>query len=199
MGCFENIMMNHNEKKIIGLCRRLNRKCSLTCNTDVTALCELAYRLYVSGDKKNALHVCECTHTGIPKKINYNVWDFILWIWGLEAYICDEEGRKEDKDFRITRMRKVWSTPKRSDENEKEAWAFVQKIMKRESFASVCKTEEIKQAADAGDKRLEKKYCFIALYGMIGYGVTGFYPDLEKNKAKLNEMIGEYMMRLRSM
>lgn len=78
MGCFENIMMNHNEKKIIGLCRRLNRKCSLTCNTDVTALCELAYRLYVSGDKKNALHVCECTHTGIPKKINYNVWDFIL-------------------------------------------------------------------------------------------------------------------------
>lgn len=76
---------------------------------------------------------------------------------------------------------------------------FVQKIMKRESFESVCKTEEIKQAADAGDKRLEKKYCFIALYGMIGYGVTGFYPDLEKNKAKLNEMIGEYMMRLRSM
>lgn len=117
----------------------------------------------------------------------------------MEAYIYDEEGRKEDKDFRITRMRKVWSTPKRSDENEKEAWAFVQKIMKRESFASVCKTEEIKQAADAGDKRLEKKYCFIALYGMIGYGVTGFYPDLEKNKAKLNEMIGEYMMRLRSM
>lgn len=124
---------------------------------------------------------------------------FYPWIWGLEAYIYDEEGRKEDKDFRITRMRKVWSTPKRSDENEKEAWAFVQKIMKRESFASVCKTEEIKQAADAGDKRLEKKYCFIALYGMIGYGVTGFYPDLEKNKAKLNEMIGEYMMRLRSM
>jgi hypothetical protein len=32
---------------------------------------------------------------------------------------------------------------------------------------------------------------------MIGYGVTGFYLNLENNKEKLSEKINEYMMLLR--
>ena len=131
---FEEVMMDHTDQKITNLCKRLITKSSLMRSADVTNLCELAYRLYVIGDRKNSLKVCEYTNIEIPKKINYNVWDFILWIWGLEAYIYNEDGRSADKSFRIEQMRKVWSTPKNSNDTEEKAWAFAQKLMNRQTF-----------------------------------------------------------------
>ncbi|EGR93266.1 hypothetical protein HMPREF9178_0252 [Streptococcus mitis bv. 2 str. F0392] len=31
-------------------------------------------------------------------------------------------------------MRKVWSTPKNSNDTEEKAWAFAQKLMNRQTF-----------------------------------------------------------------
>lgn len=84
---FEEIMERYSDKKIISLCKKLNKKCSFGSGVDAAYLCELAYRLYVMGAKEDALRVCEFTNINIPNKVNYRVWDFILLIWGLEAYI----------------------------------------------------------------------------------------------------------------
>ena len=84
---FDDIMMNHEEREIIELCKKLGKSCSFTKNADMSSLCELAYWLYIYDCKEEALKVCEHVNIEIPEKINYNVWDFIIWIWGLEAYI----------------------------------------------------------------------------------------------------------------
>jgi len=194
---FADIMMNHEEREIVGLCKKLGKSCSFTKNADMSSLCELAYWLYIYDCKEEALKVCEHVNIEIPEKINYNVWDFIIWIWGLEAYIYNETGRKDDKNFRVAQMKKVWSTPKRNDETEEEAWKFCQKIMNRKTFESICNTANIEQASAVNDKKAENHYRLTALYSMIGYGVTDFYLNLENNKEKLSEKINEYMMLLR--
>ena len=194
---FEDIMMEHDEKEIMRLCKKLNKSCSFTKNSDMATLCELVYWLYVFNDKENALKVCEYTNIDIPITINYNIWDFILFIWGLEAHIYDEYGRMDDKNFRILQIKKVRSTPKNKDETEESAWKFSQKIMNRVSFESACMIKNIEQDSVKDDIKKGNKYRLLALYNMIGYGVTGFYPDLEKNKDKLNSKINEYIMCLR--
>ena len=40
-------------------------------------------------------------------------------------------------------------------------------------------------------------YRFIALSKMIGYGVTGFYPQLEEHKEELQRDMDEYINILR--
>ena len=194
---FEEIMESHKEKKIVSLCKKLIKKCSFTSGADATNLCELAYWLYVIGDSENALKVCELTNIDIPAKINYNVWDFILFIWGLEAHIYNENGKTADKEFRVEQMKKVWSTPKNSNDTEEKAWAFMQKILNRKTFESVCDVKEIEENEAAGDKKSTDSYRFIALYSMISYGITGFCPDLVKNNDKLNTKIREYIECLR--
>lgn len=190
---FEEILESHKEKKIISLCKKLIKKCSFTSGADATNLCELAYWLYVVGDSENALKVCELTNIDIPAKINYNVWDFILYIWGLEAHIYNEKGKTADKEFRVEQMKKVWSTPKNSNDTEEKAWAFMQKILNRQTFESVCNVKEIEENEAAGDKKSADSYRFIALYSMISYGITGFCPDLVKNNDKLKTKIREYI------
>ena len=194
---FEDIMMEHDEKEIMRLCKKLNKSCSFTKNSDMATLCELVYWLYVFNDKENALKVCEYTNIDIPITINYNIWDFILFIWGLEAHIYDEYGRMDDKNFRISQIKKVRSTPKNKDETEESAWKFSQKIMNRVSFESACMIKNIEQDSVKDDIKKGNKYRLLALYNMIGYGVTGFYPELEKNKDKLNSKINEYIMCLK--
>ena len=194
---FEEIMESHKEKKIVSLCKKLIKKCSFTSGADATNLCELAYWLYVVGDSENALKVCELTNIDIPVKINYNVWDFILFIWGLEAHIYNENGKIADKEFRVEQMKKVWSTPKNSNDTEEKAWAFMQKILNRQTFESVCNVKEIEENEAAGDKKSADSYRFIALYSMISYGITGFCPDLVKNNDKLKKKIREYIGYLR--
>ena len=186
---FDDIMMNHEEREIVRLCKKLGKSCSFTKNADMSSLCELAYWLYIDDCKEEALKVCEYVNIEIPEKINYNVWDFIIWIWGLEAHIYHETGRKNDKNFRVAQMKKVWSTPKHHDETEEDAWRFCQKIMNRKTFESICHTANIEQASAINDKKLENHYRLTALYSMIGYGVTGFYLNLENNKEKLSEKI----------
>ena len=193
---FEEIMERQDDKKIVSLCKKLNKKCSFASGADAANLCELAYRLYVMGAKEDALKVCEFTNIDIPTKINFNVWDFILFIWGLEAYIYNEDGRSEDKEYRVSLMKKVWSTPKNASDTEEKAWAFMQKIFARKTIDSVCDIKEIEEAMAEGDKKSANATRLTALYNMIGYGITGFCPELEKNNDELNTRIREYIVSL---
>lgn len=193
---FEEIMERQDDKKIVSLCKKLNKKCSFASGADAANLCELAYRLYVMGAKEDALKVCEFTNIDIPTKINFNVWDFILFIWGLEAYIYNEDGRSEDKENRVSLMKKVWSTPKNASDTEEKAWAFMQKIFARKTIDSVCDIKEIEEAMAEGYKKSANATRLTALYNMIGYGITGFCPELEKNNDELNTKIREYVICL---
>ena len=193
---FEEIMESHSKKKILSLCKKLIKKCSCTSGEDAANLCELAYRLYVAGDEGNVLRVCEFTNIDIPAKINYNVWDFILFIWGLEAYIYNENGRVRDKEERIAQMKKVWSTPKNASDTEEKSWAFMQKIFARKTIDSVCDIKEIEEAEAEGDKKSANATRLTALYNMIGYGITGFCPELVKKNDELNTKIREYIVSL---
>ena len=192
----EEIMERQDDKKVVSLCKKLNKKCSFASGADAANLCELAYRLYVMGAKEDALKVCEFTNIDIPTKINYNVWDFILFIWGLEAYIYNENGRVRDKEERIAQMKKVWSTSKNASDTEEKAWAFMQKIFARKTIDSVCDIKEIEEAEAEGDKKSANATRLTALYDMIGYGITGFCPELEKNNDELNTKIREYIVSL---
>ena len=193
---FEEIMERQDDKKIVSLCKKLNKKCSFASGVDAANLCELAYRLYVMGAKEDALKVCEFTNIDIPEKINYNVWDFILFIWGLEAYIYNEDGRSEDKENRVSLMKKVWSTPKNASDTEEKAWAFIQKIFARKTIDSVCDIKEIEEAMAEGDKKSANATRLTALYNMIGYGITGFCPELVNNRDELDAKIREYVICL---
>ena len=95
------------------------------------------------------------------------------------------------------RSNKEYFPIKNKDETEESAWKFSQKIMNRVSFESACMIKNIEQDSVKDDIKKGNKYRLLALYNMIGYGVTGFYPDLEKNKDKLNSKINEYIMCLR--
>ena len=193
---FEEIMERYSDKKIISLCKKLNKKCSFGSGVDAAYLCELAYRLYVMGAKEDALRVCEFTNINIPNKVNYRVWDFILLIWGLEAYIYNEDGRTEDKEYRVSLMKKVWSTPKNALDTEEKAWDFIQKIFARKTFEDVCDIQAIEEAEAEGDKKSANAMRLTALYNMIGYGIIGFCPELEKNNDELNTKIREYIVSL---
>ena len=193
---FEEIMERQDDKKIVSLCKKLNKKCSFASGADAANLCELAYRLYVMGAKEDALKVCEFTNIDIPTKLIYNVWDFILFIWGLEAYIYNENGRVRDKEERIAQMKKVWSTPKNASDTEEKAWAFMQKIFARKTIDSVCDINEIEEAEAEGDKKSANATRLTALYNMIGYGITGFCPELVNNRDELDAKIREYVICL---
>lgn len=193
---FEEIMDRYSDKKIISLCKKLNKKCSFGSGVDAAYLCELAYRLYVMGAKEDALKVCEFTNINIPNKVNYRVWDFILFIWGLEAYIYNEDGRTEDKEYRVSLMKKVWSTPKNASDTKEKAWAFMQKIFARKTFEDVCDIKEIEEAEAEGNKKSANATRLTALYNMIGYGITGFCPELVNNRDELEAKIREYVICL---
>ena len=118
-------------------------------------------------------------------------------LYGVWRHIYNEKGETADKEFRVEQMKKVWSTPKNSSDTEEKAWAFMQKILNRQTFESVCDVKEIEENEAAGDKKSADSYRFIALYSMISYGITGFCPDLVDKGEELNEKIREYIGCLR--
>lgn len=186
---FETISQRCDKKRITKLCNKLIKKCSFTKSSDVVNLCELAYWLYIYGYEKEALMVCEQSHIEdpIPLKVNYNVWDFIIYIWGLEAYILKEQGfidssekiLNDIKRVRLIPSSKIYDTVDKMEELNKT-------IANRLTYNDVTYKSHI----DAGISPNE--YRFIALYKMIGYGITETYPELVNNNIKLQKDIEEY-------
>lgn len=190
---FEQLSSKYNEKNIIKLCQKCSKSCSLKKSKDVANLCELAYWLYVYDYKDEVVNIYNLVDIDIPKKVNYNIWTWILSIWGLQAYIYELDGVTQKKDNIIENMKKVHSVPRSDEQSEKEAWAFYEKIAKRQTYEDICNEKKIERTILDKDKKLEVSYRFTALYKMISYGVTGFYPDLENNKEKLREKINYYI------
>ena len=193
---FLEIMNSCGEKKIISRCKKLDKKNALTSGAVATTLAELAYWLYIYDHEEEALMVCEFSHIDMPKayKVNYNVWDYILWIWGLEAYIYRKKGNNERCESIIQKMISVWNIP--SVQGEDSAEQIEKSNMEkfnRFTFEDAIYAKKISDAVESRDKTLANGYRFDSLYEMIGYGVTGLYPHLEEHKEELETKIEEYI------
>mgnify|MGYP006916310416 CR=1 FL=1 len=196
---FEKIMADCQEKKIISCCKKLIKKSRLTSGETAQNLCHLAYWLYVYGYINDALEVCEFSHLDIPKPfaVNYNIWDFVLYVWGLEAYIHRKQGDEQKCQEIIEKMKTVWLLPNGClDTADKQEKSF-KRICQDMTFEFVINKNKIDRCITEGDKRGQKAYSFTALFGMIAYGVTGIYPQLENHKEELEIKIEEYINLLR--
>lgn len=193
----EQVMVRHQEKPIQSLCKQLDKSCSLTRQRDVERLCELAYRLYISGDLAGVWDIYCLSDVAIPDRINYHHWNWLLHIWGLQARIFQQKGKASEAAAIVKKMKQVYSVP-RKGQTAAEAWTFFQKIASRTTYEAVCGQEKIAQAVAKGDKRSEQAYRLAALYGMISQGSTGLYPQLEEKRDLLEREIEEIRARLRS-
>lgn len=89
---FSELSTKYQEKKIVKLCKKLEKSGSLTKSKDAETLCELAYWLYIYGYTEEVLNIYHFVNIEIPAKVNYNIWTWILCIWGLQAFIFQQKG-----------------------------------------------------------------------------------------------------------
>ena len=194
---FEELSIKYNEKNIIKFSKRLAKSFALTGSKDLTNLYELAFWLYIYDYRDEILNIYNIINIDIPEKINFNIWTWILAIWGLKAYIYESEGEINKKDEIVANMKKVYSVPRTKEDTEEGTWKFYTRIAGRQTLESVSYADEIERAIQNKNKSAEGAYRFSGLCKMISYGVTGFYPHLVENRDKLEEKIGEYIKYLR--
>ena len=195
---FEELSLKYKEKNIVKLCKKLSKSFVLTRSKDMTNLYELAFWLYIYDYKNEILNIYNLVNIDIPEKIDFNIWTWILSIWGLQAYIYETEGEINKKDEIVANMKRVYSVPRTKEDTQENTWKFYLKIAGRQTLESVSYEAEIERAIQTENKKGEEAYRFSGLCKMISYGVTGFYPHLVENRDKLEERIKEYIQYLRS-
>lgn len=196
---FEQIMEICSEKKVVSRCKKLSKKSKLTSGAVAGTLTELGYWLYVYGHIAEAIKVCEFSHIEEPKpgKVNYNIWDFVLWLWGLEAYIYRKQNAEERCNERIVAMKRVWSIPSGIFDTTEKISAHNRSIRNSLTYEDAINKNKIEEQLESNSKLGAAEYRFTALFHMIGYGVTGLYPHLEEHKAELEELIEQYIQFLK--
>ena len=195
---FEELSLKYKEKNIVKLSKKLAKSFALTRSKDMTNLYELAFWLYIYDYKDEILNIYNLVNIDIPEKIDFNIWTWILSIWGLQAYIYETEGEINKKDEIVANMKRVYSVPRTKEDTQENTWKFYLKIAGRQTLESVSYEAEIERAKQTENKKGEEAYRFSGLCKMISYGVTGFYPLLVENRDKLEERIKEYIQYLRS-
>lgn len=194
---FERILSKYKEKNIVRLAKKCAKSCSLTKSKDVENLCALAYWLYIYGYKEEVLSIYQLVDIKIPQKVNFNIWTWILSIWGLQAYIYELNEEVIKKDKIIEKTHKIYSIPRRDGQTEKEAFELHQRIANRQTYEEICNYKQIERCVAENDKKFELSYRFSALLSMISYKVTEDYPALESNHEKLMKDIIEYIELLK--
>ena len=189
---FASIMTNHKEKKIVSLCKKLTKKCSFNSGADIENLCRLAYWLFVYDYEGEALSVCSITHdVEFPGKGIWAVWDFIMYMWGLEVHILKQSNNMEKANEIIQKMDKIWKFPPTLPVKVTE-----HEIERRNRFTvSFCSRE--KEIANASSETRADAWRFVALFSLIGYGSTGLFPNLNKEKESVDALVEEYIQRLK--
>ena len=195
---FYELSLKYKEKNIVKLCKKLSKRFALTRSKDMTNLYELAFWLYIYDYKDEILNIYNLVNIDIPEKIDFNIWTWILSIWGLQAYIYESKGETNKKDEIVANMKKVYSVPRTKEDTEESTWKFYTRIAGRQTLESVSYANEIERAIQTENKKGEEAYRFSGLCKMISYGVTGFYPHLVENRDKLEDRIKEYIQYLRS-
>lgn len=188
---FESIMNSCPKKKVVSLCKKLAKKCSFNSGNDAENLCHLAYRLFVYGHIEEALAICRYTHdVPFPGKGIYRVWDFILYIWGLEVFILKTQGKDEDANVHAKEIDRIRMQPVgiRINDTAEKCRKHADELYLRFTYPDILRREKIEEC-----ERYANDYRFIALFRMIGYGATGLYPDLSAHWEELQQDINNYV------
>lgn len=80
---FQEIAEQCPKKKIISLCKKLEKKLSFKSGKDVENLCHLTYWLYIYGFQEQCMQCISLTEE-VPFNKDYAVWTFIHSMWGLK-------------------------------------------------------------------------------------------------------------------
>lgn len=117
------------------------------------------------------------------------VWDFILFIWGLEVFLLQKEERYEEANRRVKEIDYIHIQPVNLIcETPEECRKFANELYQRFCYPDVLERKKIEESKqDAND------YRFIALFHMIGYGATGLYPSLSAHWEELQKNINNYV------
>lgn len=186
---FESIMNSCPQKKVASLCKKLIKKCSFNSGTDAENLCHLAYRLFVYGYIEEALAVCRYTHdVPFPGKGAFNVWTFILCLWGLEVFILKTQEKYKEADVRTKEIDHIHIQPIgiRLNDSAEKCRKDADKLYLTFTYPDVLFCKEIEEARSLNSAN---EWRFIALFEMIGYGATGLYPNLSAHWEELQQDI----------
>ena len=188
---FETIMNNYSQKKIVSICKKLIKKCSFGSMQDAWNLNDLAYWLFIYDYKKEALSVAQFTHDiPFPGKSAFNVWSFILTLWGLEVHILKEIGNTKEAEIRIKAMDAIWMTPigvvDTKEKQEKNEYNRRSRFL----YPDILRSNQIESSTSTRDAN---EWRFIALKTMIGYSSTGLFPNLKEHYHELSLDISEYI------
>lgn len=188
---FEEIYNKYPENKRMAiLCKLLMKKCSFDSGKDAENLCHLAYWLYIYGDEETALAVSAYTHDApFPGRAAFNVWSFILDVWGLECYILQKHGQTEASLARADEIDRINQLPVGGRTAESVS-ALTDKIRIRTCYEDVICRDKIDHASS---EALANQYRFTALFTMISWGATGHYPDLNLHHEELEKDIENYI------
>lgn len=190
---FYTILTSHTEKRIVSLCKKLIKKCSFNSGADIENLCGLAYWLFVYDYKDEALSVCAITHeVEFPGKGIWAVWDFIMYMWGLEIHILKQSNNKKKADEIIQQMDNLLKFPPTLPAKVPE-----HEIERRNKFTvSFCSRE--KEIANASSDVRADSWRFVALFHLIGYGATGLFSNLNIEKDFVDALADEYIQKLKA-
>lgn len=185
---FESIMNSCPRKKVVSLCKKLIKKCSFNSGEDARNLCSLGYRLFIYGHIDEALAVSRYTHNvPFPGRGVFNVWTFILCLWGLEVFILKAQGKYEEADVRIKSIDHIHAQPL-ADESAEKSRKDADELYLTFTYPDVLRRKYIEE-----DSHYANEYRFTALFKMIGYGATGLYPNLSAHWEELQQDINNYV------
>jgi hypothetical protein len=191
---FEEIMENCNHKKVQSICKKLNKKFSFKSEKDVENLCHLIYWLYILGKLDFVKKCIKYTHI-IEYDRNNFLWSFINSIWGLEIRILRQESNVEEINNIIQQMDKNDLLPNKNETSE-ERRKHIEKRRNRFVVEDVSYQKQIEDSINDDDIKGANEWRFIALLSLIGDTETGFYPNLNNNRDKIEKVIENYMKEI---
>lgn len=197
MNLFEDIAVRYSQAGIQGICRKLNAYFSFNSGKHAELLCKLAYQMYVLGDTETAKKISCFTHDApFPGKGCFRVWDFILFIWGLEVYILKQEHDDVSAQRRIDAIDGILNYPLPNAYDSAEQQKKFEQIRRGNfHYPDILHQKDISTAistASANSWRLT------SLYQMIGYTFTGLYPDLLLHQEEIQCAVDEYVAELKA-
>lgn len=183
---FERINIKHKESVIVSLSGKLRKRCKLTTGEDARNLCRLAYWLYVFGDTEEveALYGLT-TDVPFPGRAWFDVWTYLLYLWGLEIHILRERGENQKAEEIVALMDQYLHSSPATKEQEMAR-------RRRFTYEFVCNGEKI-AAADSVDSA--NSYRLSSLYSMLGRRYSGLYPNLLE--ARVEAKAEEYIKALK--
>lgn len=191
----EEIMQVCPRKKVISLCNKLLKKCSFKSGTSTSQLRELAYWLYIYGFEVYIPKLAAPTHN-IPFVLNYNVWEPIFDLWGLEIRLLKAAGRTEEAEAIIHQIDEYYLVPPMEGQT-REYMLKCEAQRRNNDIFSYPECTNRDRIADASTKATANGWKLSALFRMIGDGATGLYPRMNAEAEAIEKTIQSYIADLR--